>query len=484
MCIIIMKAFTLEMQILEGYSVINILEKLNAILWGAPSLILLTGTGLFLTFVLKGMQFTKLIHAFKLAFVPNKKEAESEGDISNFKALMTSLAGMIGNGNIAGVATAVTLGGPGAIFWMWIVGLLGMTTKYAEALLAMKFRVQNDKGEYSSGPMYYIEKGLGHRFKFLAIAFAIFGAFAALGIGNSVQSNTIADVMTNSFNVSGFITGIVLVILISLIIFGGLKRISNVAGFFVPMMAIFYIGASVTILIINYDQILPAFGLIFKYAFTPVSAAGGFTGIMVMQAIQNGVSKGIFSNEAGLGTVALISGNAKAGHPATQALVAMTGTFIVTIIVCTMTGLVLLVTGYWDPTGGLLSGVSHDAKLEAGALTSMAFGASLGTLGEYVVSLSVIFFGFSTIIAWFVYGAKCFEYLFGVKYVMLYGVIYVIATFVGTIANLKTVWLFADTANAMMMIPNLIGILFLYKIIKQETESYFKPNTQNYSKTS
>lgn len=472
------------MQILEGYSVINILEKLNAILWGAPSLILLTGTGLFLTFVLKGMQFTKLIHAFKLAFVPNKKEAESEGDISNFKALMTSLAGMIGNGNIAGVATAVTLGGPGAIFWMWVVGLLGMTTKYAEALLAMKFRVQNDKGEYSSGPMYYIEKGLGHRFKFLAIAFAIFGAFAALGIGNSVQSNTIADVMTNSFNVSGFITGIVLVILISLIIFGGLKRISNVAGFFVPMMAIFYIGASVTILIINYDQILPAFGLIFKYAFTPVSAAGGFTGIMVMQAIQNGVSKGIFSNEAGLGTVALISGNAKAGHPATQALVAMTGTFIVTIIVCTMTGLVLLVTGYWDPTGGLLSGVSHDAKLEAGALTSMAFGASLGTLGEYVVSLSVIFFGFSTIIAWFVYGAKCFEYLFGVKYVMLYGVIYVIATFVGTIANLKTVWLFADTANAMMMLPNLIGILFLYKIIKQETESYFKPNTQNYSKTS
>ncbi|EOV8710647.1 alanine/glycine:cation symporter family protein [Staphylococcus pseudintermedius] len=463
---------------------INILEKLNAILWGAPSLILLTGTGLFLTFVLKGMQFTKLIHAFKLAFVPNKKEAESEGDISNFKALMTSLAGMIGNGNIAGVATAVTLGGPGAIFWMWVVGLLGMTTKYAEALLAMKFRVQNDKGEYSSGPMYYLEKGLGHRFKFLAIAFAIFGAFAALGIGNSVQSNTIADVMTNSFNVSGFITGIVLVILISLIIFGGLKRISNVAGFFVPMMAIFYIGASVTILIINYDQILPAFGLIFKYAFTPVSAAGGFTGIMVMQAIQNGVSKGIFSNEAGLGTVALISGNAKAGHPATQALVAMTGTFIVTIIVCTMTGLVLLVTGYWDPTGGLLSGVSHDAKLEAGALTSMAFGASLGTLGEYVVSLSVIFFGFSTIIAWFVYGAKCFEYLFGVKYVMLYGVIYVIATFVGTIANLKTVWLFADTANAMMMIPNLIGILFLYKIIKQETESYFKPNTQNYSKTS
>ncbi len=471
----------MKCQLLEGEILIDILQKLNAILWGAPSLILLTGTGLILTILLKGMQFTKLLHAFKLAFVPNESDKDNEGDISNFKALMTSLAGMIGNGNIAGVATAVTLGGPGAVFWMWVVGLLGMTTKYAEALLAMKYRVQNDKGEFSSGPMYYIEKGLGHRFKFLAVAFAIFGAFAALGIGNSVQSNTIADVMKNSFNVSGFVTGIVLVILISLIIFGGLKRISNVAGFFVPMMAIFYIGAAIIILILNYNQILPSFGLIFQYAFTPVSAAGGFSGILVMQAVQNGVSKGIFSNEAGLGTVALISGNAKAEKPAIQALVAMTGTFIVTIVVCTMTALVLLVTGFWDPTGGLLSGVHHDASLEAGALTSKAFGASLGSMGEYVVSLSVIFFGFSTIIAWFVYGAKCFEYLFGVKYVMFYGIIYVIATFIGTVANLRTVWMFADTANALMMIPNLIGILFLYKVIKEETDLYFKPSVRQYS---
>ncbi|MBI5974372.1 alanine/glycine:cation symporter family protein [Staphylococcus canis] len=454
----------------------DVLEKISSLLWGAPSLILLTGTGLFLTIVLKGLQFSKLLHAFKLAFIPDKREAESAGDISNFKALMTSLAGMIGNGNIAGVATAVTLGGPGAVFWMWVVGLLGMTTKYAEALLAMKYRVKNKNGEYSSGPMYYIEQGLGHRFKFLAVAFAAFGAFAALGIGNSVQSNTIADVMTTSFNVPGAITGIILVILIALIIFGGLKRISNVAGFFVPMMAIFYIGAAVTILLINYDKIIPAFGLIFHYAFSPVSAAGGFSGIMVMQAVQNGVSKGIFSNEAGLGTVALISGNAKSEHPAIQALVAMTGTFIVTIVVCTMTALVLLVTGYWDPTGGLISGVTHDANLEAGALTSMAFGSSLGTLGEYVVSLSVIFFGFSTIIAWFVYGAKCFEYLFGVRFVMLYGVVYVAATFIGTVANLRTVWLFADIANALMMIPNLIGILFLYKVIRALTNDYFKPS--------
>lgn len=476
-----MKAFTYEVNILEGLCMVEILEKISGVLWGAPSLILLSGTGLFLTFVLKGMQFTKLLHAFKLAFIPDKSQEESEGDISNFKALMTSLAGMIGNGNIAGVATAVTLGGPGAVFWMWVVGLLGMTTKYAEALLAMKYREQNANGEYSSGPMYYIEKGLGSRFKFLAVAFAMFGAFAALGIGNSVQSNTIADVMTNSFNVSGFITGIILAILISLIIFGGLKRISNVAGVFVPMMAIFYIGAAVTIILINYDKIIPAFGLIFEYAFTPVSAAGGFTGIMVMQAVQNGVSKGIFSNEAGLGTVALISGNAKSGHPAIQALVAMTGTFIVTIVVCTMTALVLLVTGYWDPSGGLLSGVTHDPKLEAGALTSVAFGSSLGVVGEYVVSLSVIFFGFSTIIAWFVYGAKCFEYLFGVKYVMLYGVVYVAATFLGTVADLRTVWLFADVANALMMIPNLIGILLLYKVIKQETEDYFKPSLRKAS---
>nr|WP_289781030.1 sodium:alanine symporter family protein [Staphylococcus agnetis] len=464
-----------------GVFVLESLNKINAVLWGAPSLILLVGTGLFLTFVLKGLQFSKLGHAFKLAFVPNKKDTdESEGDISNFKALMTSLAGMIGNGNIAGVATAVTLGGPGAVFWMWVVGLLGMTTKYAEALLAMKYRDKNPIGEYISGPMYYIEKGLGPKFKFLAIAFAVFGAFAALGIGNSVQSNTIADVMSTSFNVQGFITGIILVILISFIIFGGIKRISDVAGFFVPMMAILYIGASILIIILNYDKIIPAFGLIFEHAFTPVSAAGGFSGIVVMQAVQHGVSKGIFSNEAGLGTVALISGNAKTSHPVIQALVAMTGTFIVTIVVCTMTALVLLVTGFWDPSGGLLSGVSHDPGLEAGALTSKAFASSLGIIGEYVVSLSVIFFGFSTIIAWFVYGAKCFEYLFGVKLVVIYAVIYVAATFVGTVANLRLVWAFADMANALMMIPNLIGLLFLFKVIKQETDDYFKPSTREF----
>nr|WP_241864544.1 sodium:alanine symporter family protein [Staphylococcus massiliensis] len=445
-------------------------------MWGAPSLILLTGTGLFFTLLLKGLQFTKLLHAFKLAFMPSKPSKDEQGDISNFKTLMTSLAGMIGNGNIAGVATAITLGGPGAIFWMWVVGLLGMTTKYAEALLAMKYREKNPNGEYSSGPMYYIEKGLGSKYKFLAIAFAIFGAFAALGIGNSVQSNTIADVMTHSFNINGFITGIVLVILISLIIFGGIQRISSVAGVFVPVMAILYIGASLLILVLNFDQIIPAFGLIFKYAFTPVSALGGFSGIVVMQAIQNGVSKGIFSNEAGLGTVALIAGNAKTNQPVVQALVAMTGTFIVTIVVCTMTALVLLVTGYWDPTGGLISGVEHSKDIEAGALTSAAFGHSLGVIGEYIVSFSVIFFGFSTIIAWFVYGSKCLEYLLGVKSVMFYGIVYVLFTFIGTVAKLETVWVFADIANALMMIPNLIGLLLLYKVIKRETEKYFKPS--------
>ncbi|WHX25274.1 sodium:alanine symporter family protein [Virgibacillus halodenitrificans] len=449
------------------------LKQINDILWGAPSLILLVGTGLFLTFILKGLQFSKLFYALKLAFSKDKEDSETEGDVSNFKALMTSLAGMIGNGNIAGVATAVTLGGPGAIFWMWVVGLLGMATKYAEALLAMKYRVKNESGEYSSGPMYYIERGLGKKWKPLAVAFAFFGAFAALGIGNSVQSNTIADVMQNSFNVKGVITGVILVVLTSLIIFGGLKRISSVAGVFVPVMAVFYIDASLLILGLNYDQIGPAFSMIFTYAFNPVSAVGGFSGIVVMEAVRNGVSKGIFSNEAGLGTVALIAGNAKTSHPVKQALVAMTGTFIVTIIVCTMTGLVLLVTGFWDTTGGLLSGVSHDPTLDAGALTSAAFGSSLGNIGEYIVSISVVFFGFSTILGWYVYGTKCFEYLFGLKYLGIYRFIYVGATFIGTVASLTTVWAFADMANALMMIPNLIGLLFLYKVIIGETNDYF-----------
>ncbi|AKG73336.1 alanine/glycine:cation symporter family protein [Salinicoccus halodurans] len=452
---------------------LEILNRINAVLWGPPSLILLAGTGLFLTLQLRGLQFSKLWYAFKLAFTKDEEDADAEGDVSNFKALMTSLAGMIGNGNIAGVATAITLGGPGALFWMWVVGLLGMATKYAEALLAQIYRVKNSDGEYSSGPMYYIERGIGPKFKWLAVLFAFFAAFAALGIGNGVQSNTIADVMDNSFHVSGWITGVILVVLTGLIVFGGIRRISNVAGVFVPVMAVLYVGSSILILVLNYDQIIPAFELIFHHAFNPVSAAGGFSGVVVAQAMQHGVSKGIFSNEAGLGTIALIAGNAKTTHPVKQALVAMTGTFIVTIVVCTMTGLVLIVTGFWDPSGGFLSGITHDPNLEAGALTSAAFGSTLGIAGEYIVSISVIFFGFSTIIAWYVYGTKCFEYLFGLRYVAVYGVIYITATFLGTVMDLTTVWAFADTANALMMIPNLIGLLFLYKVIRIETQKFF-----------
>ncbi|MBM7704122.1 alanine/glycine:cation symporter family protein [Metabacillus iocasae] len=453
---------------------LDILGKINGVLWGTPSLILLFGTGLFLTVILRGLQFRKLIYAFKLGFTREKEEdAKAEGDVSNFKALMTALAATIGNGNIAGVATAITVGGPGAIFWMWIVGLLGMATKYAEALLAMKFRVKNDKGEYSGGPMYYVEKGLGPKWKFLALAFALFGAFAALGIGNSVQSNTIASVMDKSFGIGNLTTGIVLAVLTTLIIFGGIQRISTVAGFFVPMMAFLYIGGALVIIALNIDQVIPAFSLIFEYAFSPIAATGGFIGVAVTEAIRSGVSRGIFSNEAGLGTAALIAGNARADHPVKQALVAMTGTFIVTIIVCTMTGLVLLITGFWDPTGGLLSGVTHDPGLDGGALTSAAFASSLGFVGEYIVAFSVIFFGFSTIVGWYVYGEKCFEYLFGTKVTSLYRAVYVFACGLGAVANLTVVWAFADMANALMMIPNLVALILLYKVIVSETNDYF-----------
>lgn len=453
---------------------LELLGKINNVLWGAPSLFLLFGTGLFLTVILKGLQFRRLIYAFKIGFgKEDSKDAGAEGDVSHFKALMTALAATIGNGNIAGVATAITLGGPGAIFWMWIVGLLGMATKYAEALLAVKYRVKNDNGEYSSGPMYYIERGLGRKFKFLAVAFAFFGAFAALGIGNSVQSNTIADVTSTSFGMPNWMTGLILVILVSVIILGGIQRISAVASIFVPVMAFLYMGGALLILIINYDMILPAFELIFYYAFNPVAAAGGFIGVVVSEAIRNGVARGIFSNESGLGTAALIAGNARADHPVKQALVAMTGTFIVTIIVCTATGLTLLITGFWDPSGGMLSGVAHDASLEGGALTSAAFGSVLGIAGEYIVSFSVIFFGFSTIVGWYVYGEKCFEYLAGSKGIAGYRLVYIAACGVGTIVNLATVWAFADMANALMMIPNLIALLLLWKVVVSETDDYF-----------
>ncbi|MEI2665995.1 alanine/glycine:cation symporter family protein [Rossellomorea sp. LJF3] len=455
---------------------LDVLDKINSFLWGTPSLVLLFGTGLFLTFMLKGLQFRKLLYAFKLAFTKEKPSAssdQSEGDISNFKTLMTALSATIGNGNIAGVATALTIGGPGAIFWMWIVGLLGMATKYAEALLAMKYRVKNKNGEYSGGPMYYVEKGLGSKWKWLAVAFALFGAFAALGIGNSVQSNTIADVMDTSFHINNLTTGIILAVLTGLIIFGGIQRISTVASFFVPVMAFLYIGGSLLIIVLNYDMIIPAFKMIFFYAFNPVAAAGGFTGIIISEAIRSGVSRGIFSNEAGLGTAALIAGNAKTDHPVKQALVAMTGTFIVTIVVCTMTGLVLLITGFWDPTGGAISGVEHAPTLDGGALTSAAFGHALGVVGEYIVAFSVIFFGFSTIVGWYMYGEKCFEYITNYRFANSYRLIYIFATGLGAVANLDLVWAFADMSNALMMIPNLIALLLLYKVIVSETNHYF-----------
>ncbi|WP_211274640.1 alanine/glycine:cation symporter family protein [Anaerobacillus arseniciselenatis] len=455
--------------------ILAILDRINGVLWGTPSLILLFGTGLLLTVMLRGLQFRRLIYAFKLAFTKEgQASSKDEGDVSNFKALMTALAGTIGNGNIAGVATAITLGGPGAIFWMWIVGLLGMATKYAEALLAMKYRVKNANGEYSSGPMYYVERGLGKKFKWLAIAFAVFGAFAALGIGNSVQSNTIASVMETSFGVSNIITGILLAGLAGLIIFGGIQRISSVASFFVPIMAVLYITGALIILAVNYDQIIPAFQLIFYYAFNPVAATGGFIGVLVSEAIRNGVARGIFSNEAGLGTAALIAGNAKTDHPVKQALVAMTGTFIVTIIVCTMTGLVLVITGFWDPTGGLISGITHEAGLDGGALTTAAFASTLGLVGEYIVAFSVIFFGFSTIVGWYVYGEKCFEYLVGTKGILLYRGVYIFATGIGAIASLTVVWAFADMANALMMIPNLVALILLSKVVVRETNDFFE----------
>lgn len=448
----------------------EVLHMISSWIWGIPSMVLLVGTGLYFTVRLRGLQFRRLKQAFQLALT---KTGHGEGEISSFQMLMTSLAATIGNGNIAGIAVALTMGGPGAIFWMWVIGLVGMATKYAESLLAILFRQRNDRGEIVSGPMYYIEKGLGKSFKPLAVAFALFGLIASFGVGNTVQANAMSTVLKQTFHIPLLAFGVVLAVAVYFSIRGGLERVSSISTIFVPVMSLLYIVAALIILVLQANQIIPALGLIVQYAFQPLAPVGAFAGVSIMVAMQVGVARGIFTNEAGLGTAALIAGSAKSERPAEQGLISMTSTFIVTLIVCTMTALVLMTTGFWDPTGGTLSGVTHDGSLTGAALTSAAFASVLGPLGQWTVAFSVFFFGYSTIIGWYVYGEKCLEYLSGAtKFNRLYQVIFALAACYGAIANLKLLWLVADIANGLMMIPNLIGMLLLSKIVIDHTKEY------------
>ncbi|MFC7061901.1 alanine/glycine:cation symporter family protein [Halobacillus seohaensis] len=435
----------------------SFLESASGIVWGPVLLILLVGTGIYLTLRLGFLQFKTLPYALKLAFKPGKKQEKEKGDISHYQALTTALAATIGTGNIAGVATAVVLGGPGAVFWMWITAVFGMATKYAEAILAVKYRVEGKDGKMSGGPMYYLERGLKQ--KWLGVLFAIFGALAAFGIGNMVQSNTVSDVMDSTFNVNPWITGILLTIFSALVIVGGIKSIGRVTAFFVPIMAIFYVLGALIIIFLNADLVPAAFGLIFSDAFSANAVGGGILGTV----IRYGVARGVFSNEAGLGSAPIAAAAARTDYPGRQALVSMTQVFIDTILVCTMTGLTI-VMAYGQEYAGL----------DGADLTTNAFQVFLGDTGMYIVTLGVIFFAFSTIVGWSYYGEKCFGYLTGNRAMTAYRVIFVAFVLIGAIAQLDTVWLFADVMNGLMAFPNLIGLLLLSGVVAAETKKFLK----------
>jgi len=432
--------------------------KVNSFAWGPPMLILLVGTGFWLTFALRGLQFTKLGHSLWLALIKRKEDTDEPGDITHFQALMTALSATVGTGNIAGVATAIAVGGPGALFWMWITGLVGMATKYSEAILAVKYRVQDENGEMSGGPMYYISKGLN--MPWLGAVFAVFASVAAFGIGNMVQSNSVADAVQATFNIPPMYTGIALMVLTAAVVLGGIKSIGRVTSVLVPIMIVFYIFGALYIIFTHITEVPGALAFIVKQAFNPTAATGGFAGATVMLAIRMGVARGVFSNESGLGSAPIAAAAAKTKSPATQALVSMTQTFIDTIIVCTMTGLVLILTGLWS---------SGDTGAE---LTTKAFAAGMPG-GAYVVTLGIILFAYSTMLGWCYYGEKSIEYLFGVKSILPYRIVFVVFIGLGAIAKLSFVWNLSDTLNGLMAVPNLIGLLLLTPVIVSETKKYF-----------
>lgn len=434
----------------------TMISQASSFVWGVPMLVLLVGTGLYLTVMLRGLQFRALGHAFKLIFV-NEKDAQ--GDISHFQALMTALAATVGIGNIVGVATAITFGGPGAVFWMWITGLVGMATKYSEAILAVKYREKGENG-YKGGPMYYLAKGAN--MPKLGMAFALFTVLASFGIGNMTQSNAVANAMSSQFSTPSWVTGIILLTVTSFVVLGGIKSIGRTTSVLIPFMIAVYLFTSFTILFTNIDKIPDAFSLIFYHAFNPIAAGGGFAGAAVAAAIRYGIARGVFSNESGLGSAPIAAAAAKTNDPVKQALVSMTQTFIDTLIVCTMTALIILMAPVWQ-TGG-----------SAGELTLKSFEFFLGDFGAIVVVIATILFGYSTILGWSYYGEKAFEYLFGENSIKLYRTVFVSFVLVGAMLELKFVWNFSDLANGLMAIPNLIALLLLSKIIKEETNRYFQ----------
>ena len=438
----------------------SILSAIDSFIWGAPLLILLSGTGLYLTLRLGFIQIRYLPRALGYLF---KKDKGGKGDVSSFAALCTALAATIGTGNIVGVATAVQAGGPGAIFWMWLVALLGMATKYAECLLAVKYRVRDKNGFMAGGPMYYIERGLG--IKWLAKLFALFGVMVAFfGIGTFPQVSAITHAMQDTFNIPVLVTAIIVTLLVGLIILGGVKRIATASSVIVPFMAILYVITSLVIILLNIEKVPDAISLIIYSAFDPQAALGGAIGFTVMKAIQSGVARGIFSNESGLGSAPIAAAAAQTREPVRQGLISMTGTFLDTIIVCTMTGIVLVLTGAWN-----------NPELAGATVTNYAFAQGLGTsIGATIVTVGLLFFAFTTILGWCYYGERCFVYLVGIRGVKLYRLAYIVLVGLGSFLHLNLIWIIADIVNGLMAFPNLIALIGLRKVVIEETKDYFQ----------
>jgi len=438
----------------------SVLDSISGIVWGPIMLILLMGVGLLLTIRIKAISIRKIPFAFRQLLVGRKEQGS--GSIAPFSALMLSLSATIGTGNIVGVATAIGIGGPGALFWMWCSALLGMATKYGEAVCAVHYREQNDRGEYVGGPMYYIKNGLGKKWVPLGIAFSVFGAIAGFGIGNMVQANSMADALENALSIPRSATAVVLSVLVFAVLVGGVRRIAEVAKRLVPLMAISYLVLGVSILLLNAMEIPAAIELVVKSAFTTTAAEGGFAGATIMMALQKGVARGVFSNEAGLGSAPIAHAAAATDSPVCQGTIAMLGTFIDTLVICSITGLSIIVTGAWS------------SGAEGAAMSQLAFASTI-PFGEKIVSLALVVFAFTTILGWSYYGEKCVEFLLGRQSVLPFRILWVFALPVGILFSLKSVWLMADIMNGLMAIPNLIALLLLSGVIARLTrEHYFK----------
>jgi AGCS family alanine or glycine:cation symporter len=438
----------------------NFLNATSGVIWGPIMLTLLVGVGIYLTVGLRAITWRRLAYSLRLLWQSRSSTPDDKGDITPFQALMTALSATVGSGNIAGVATAIYLGGPGAVFWMWVTALFGMASKYGEAVLAVHFREVDELGHYVGGPMYYIQNGLGSRWRWLAVLFSIFGALAAFGIGNTVQANTVATAVESSLHLPVWVSGLVMAVFTGAVIIGGVRRLGAVAATLVPFMAISYIAGALIIILLNVEHVPTALMTIFHHAFTGTAAAGGFAGATVLMAIHFGVARGLFSNEAGLGSAPIAHAAAKTKDPVHQGLIAMLGTFIDTIVVCTMTALVIILTGSW--TNGQ-TGV---------ALTSDAFNTGLAQGGGVVVTMALILFAFTTLLGWSYYGERCAEYLFGVRAIQPFRILWVIAIPIGAMGNLGMVWTIADILNGLMAIPNLIALLALSPIIFHLTRQH------------